>query len=156
MAAPVFHAFWGICGSKPLSPGVLRCSAARRSGALSCTPERLLSRLDDPAADAPPSDHMRTRRRDPARRSAGEYARASVRRLRLRTIAALGVLAVATAGLGRAFGLGSVLFLVSEVALLVAMFVILHFVVPLLERRDRGARGEEHVGALLDELAEGG
>ena len=94
--------------------------------------------------------------RDPARRSAGEYARASVRRLRLRTIAVLGILAVATAALGRTFGLASVLFLISEVALLAAMFAILHFVVPLVERRDRGARGEEHVGALLDELAEGG
>ena len=33
------------------------------------------------------------------------------------------------------------------------MFVISRYVLPLVERRDRGARGEEHVGALLDALA---
>jgi hypothetical protein len=79
-----------------------------------------------------------------------------VRRLRLRTLVARGVLAVATAGFGRAFGLRSILFLLSEVALLVAIFVILRYVVPLVDRRDRGARGEEHVGALLDDLGERG
>src|SRR5205823_4103462 len=99
---------------------------------------------------------LNTTRRDPARRSAGEYARASVRRLRLRTLVALGILAVATAGLGRAFGLHSFLFLVSELALLVAIFAILRYVLPLVERRDRGAQGEEHVGALLDALGERG
>ena len=33
-----------------------------------------------------------------------------------------------------------------------SMFVISRYVLPLVERRDRGASGEEHVGALLDEL----
>jgi len=40
-----------------------------------------------------------------------------------------------------------------ELALLAAMFVISRYVLPLLERRDRGATGEEQVGGLLDELA---
>jgi len=62
----------------------------------------------------------------------------------------LGVLAVATAGLGRAFGLHDARFLASEVALLVSMFVISRYVLPLVERRDRGATGEEHVGGLLE------
>ncbi len=57
---------------------------------------------------------------DPASRTAGQYARATVLRLRMRTLVALGVLAVATAALGRAFGLHDVRFLVSEMALLVA------------------------------------
>ena len=43
-----------------------------------------------------------------------------------------------------------------EIALLVSMFVISRYVLPLVERRDRGATGEEHVGALLDELAQRG
>jgi len=93
---------------------------------------------------------------DPTGRTAGQYARATVRRLRMRTLVILGALAVATALLGRAFGLHDLRFLASEVALLVSMFVISRYVLPLVERRDRGARGEEHVGGLLNELADVG
>lgn len=93
---------------------------------------------------------------DPTARTAGQYARATVRRMRLRTLLALGLLAVATAVLGRSFGLHDARFLASEVALLVGIFVISHYVLPLLERHDRGATGEEHVGALLEGLAERG
>lgn len=89
---------------------------------------------------------------DPTGRTAGQYARAAVRRLRLRALVALGVLAVATALLGRAFGLHDPRFVGSELALLVSMFVVSRYVLPLVERRDRGATGEEHVGALLDAL----
>lgn len=89
---------------------------------------------------------------DPTARAPGQHTRAIVRRLRLRTLIALGVLAVATALLGRAFGLRDVRFLGSEVGLLVAMFVVLRYVMPLVERHDRGATGEEHVGGLLDGL----
>jgi len=92
---------------------------------------------------------------DPTRRTAGQYARATVRRLRMRTLVTLGALAVATAMLGRAFGLHDPRFLASEVALLASMFVISRYVLPLVERRDRGAAGEEHVGGLLDELSGG-
>jgi len=73
----------------------------------------------------------------------------------MRTLVWLGVLAVATAGLGRTFGLHDPRFLLAELALLVSMFVISRYVLPLVERRDRGARGEEHVGELLDRLADG-
>ena len=93
--------------------------------------------------------------KDPTRRSAGQYARATVQRLRMRTLVILGSLAVATALLGRGLGLHDLRFLASEVALLVSMFVITRYVVPLLERRDRGASGEEQVGAVLDELPRG-
>jgi hypothetical protein len=64
---------------------------------------------------------------DPTRRTPGQYARETVMRLRMRTLVALGVLAVATAGLGRGFGLHDVRF-----------------------------TGEEHVGGLLDELEDSG
>jgi hypothetical protein len=93
---------------------------------------------------------------DPTRRTPGQYARETVLRLRMRVLVALGVLAVATALLGRSFGLQDVRFLISEVVLLACIFVILRYVVPLVERRDRGATGEEHVGGLLDELADSG
>ncbi len=71
----------------------------------------------------------------------------------MRTLVVLGVLAVATALLGRTFGLRDWRFLVSEIALLVSMFVISRYVLPLVERHDRGATGEEQVGGLLDGLA---
>jgi hypothetical protein len=93
---------------------------------------------------------------DPLSHTAGQYARATVRRLRMRTLVTLGALAVATALLGRAFGLHDGRFIASEVALLASMFVISRYVLPLVERRDRGASGEEHVGGLLDELGDEG
>ena len=99
---------------------------------------------------------MRTATVDPARRTAGQYARATVHRLRMRTLVALGAGAVATTALGRGFGLHDIRFLGSEVALLVSMFVIARYVLPLVERRDRGATGEEHVGALLEPLTSRG
>ena len=103
-----------------------------------------------------PTDHegaeMDIAGSDPTRRTAGQHARAMVMRLRIRTLAALGVVAVATAFLGRMFGLHSVLFLGSEIALLALIFVVWRYVLPLVARRDRGATGEEEVGGLLDEL----
>jgi hypothetical protein len=92
---------------------------------------------------------------DPTRRTAGQYARATVQRLRMRTLVTLGALAVATAMLGRTFGLHDYRFLASELALLSSMFVISRYVLPLVERRDRGAQGEEHVGELLNGLTGG-
>src|ERR1700684_3647854 len=89
---------------------------------------------------------------DATRRSAGQHARAAVIRLRLRTLLTLGVLAVATALLGRAFGLHDPRFIGSEIALLASMFVISRYVLPLVDRRDRGAQAEEHVGSLLEQL----
>jgi Nuclease-related domain len=87
---------------------------------------------------------------DPTSRTAGQHARAAVQRLRLRTLVTLGVLAVATALLGKMFGLHDARFLIAEVALLASMFVISRYVLPLVERRDRGATAEEHVGHMLD------
>jgi nuclease-like protein len=70
----------------------------------------------------------------------------------MRTLVTLGVLATATALLGRGFGLQDWRFLAAEVSLLVSMFVISRYVLPLVERQDRGALAEEHVGGLLDQL----
>lgn len=95
-------------------------------------------------------------RSDPAARMPGQHARATVLRLRMRTLMTLGVLAVLTTVFGRAFGLHSPLFISSELALLVTMFAVSRYVLPLVDRRDRGATGEEQVGALLDGLREDG
>jgi hypothetical protein len=94
--------------------------------------------------------------RDPVDRMPGQYARARFLRLSLRTLAVLGVLAVLTTVLGRTFGLHHPLFIGSELALLITMFVVVRYVLPLVERHDRGATGEEHVGGLLDELTAAG
>ena len=90
---------------------------------------------------------------DPTGRTAGQHARAMVQRLRLRTLVTLGILAVATGALGRAFGLHDVRFIGSELALLASMFCISRYVLPLVARRDRGASAEEQVGGLLEGLA---
>jgi hypothetical protein len=95
-------------------------------------------------------------RNDPTAREPGQHARATFLRLRMRTLVTLGVLAVLTTVLGRAFGLHSPLFIGSELALLVTMFAVSRYVLPLVDRHDRGAAGEEHVGGLLDERANEG
>ncbi|HEX4838475.1 MAG TPA: nuclease-related domain-containing protein [Solirubrobacteraceae bacterium] len=96
------------------------------------------------------------RRRDPTTHMPGQHARATVLRLRMRTLVTLGVLAVVTTVLGRTFGLHSPLFIGSELALLLTMFAVSRYVLPLVDRHDRGAAGEEHVGALLEELTGSG
>lgn len=108
-----------------------------------------------------PTVRMPARRRpaaagDPAGRMPGQHARAMVLRLRMRTLVTLGVLAVLTTVLGRAFGMRSPLFIGSELALLATIFAVSRLVLPLMDRRDRGATGEEQVGGLLDELTGSG
>jgi len=97
---------------------------------------------------------MHAANHDPIGRRAGQYARATVLRLRMRTLVGLGILAVCTALLGRVNGLHAPLFLASEVALLASMLAISRYILPVVERRDRGAMAEEQVGALLDGLAQ--
>jgi Nuclease-related domain len=94
--------------------------------------------------------------RDPIARVPGQYTRSIVRRLRMRTLLTLGALAVVTTFMGRRFGWHDPRFLGAEVALLAAIFVISRYVLPLVERHDRGATGEEQVGGLLAGLADHG
>lgn len=94
------------------------------------------------------------RRRSAGERLPGEHARAGVLRLRMRTLLILGILAIMTGGLGRLFGLQSAWFVGSELALLASMFSVSRWVLPLLDRRDRGASAEEQVGRVLDGLGE--
>jgi Nuclease-related domain len=94
--------------------------------------------------------------RDPTARVPGQYTRSIVQRLRMRTLLTLGALAVATTLMGRRFGWQDPRFLGAEVALLIAIFAISHWVLPLVDRHDRGASGEEQVGRLLESLSERG
>jgi Nuclease-related domain len=89
---------------------------------------------------------------DPIARAPGQYTRSIVQRLRMRTLLTLGALAVVTTVMGRRFGWHDPRFLGAEVALLAAIFVISRYVLPLVDRHDRGAAGEEQVGGMLDGL----
>jgi hypothetical protein len=93
---------------------------------------------------------------DPTARAPGEHSRGIVQRLRLRTLVALGVLGIATALLGRGFGWHNPVFMGGDVIVLLAILAVYRWVLPLVDRHDRGARGEERVGGLLDDLARQG
>jgi Nuclease-related domain len=95
-------------------------------------------------------------RRDPTRRVAGQRARMIVQRLRLRTLVLLGALGVAAAYIGRTLELHDPLFLILELLLLVAILLVIHFSLPLVDRHERGATGEEQVGGLLEGLVSDG
>ena len=78
---------------------------------------------------------------DPTRRTAGQYARATVLRLRMRTLVRWACWRWRRRCWAGPSACSDVRFLASEVALLVSMFVITRYVLPLVERRDRGATG---------------
>jgi hypothetical protein len=90
---------------------------------------------------------------DPMARVPGQHTRSIVQRLRMRTLLTLGVVAAATTVMGRRFGWQDPRFLGAEVGLLLVIFAISRWVLPLVDRHDRGATGEEEVGELLEELA---
>src|SRR5258708_7840040 len=92
--------------------------------------------------------------RDPTRRAPGQHVRAASRRLRLRTLVVLGVIAIASALCARALGVRDKAFLAAELVLAFALLAVAHYVVPLVRRRDLGAGGEEHVGGVLASLGE--
>jgi len=95
---------------------------------------------------------FRRRSTQPGGRVAGQYTRHLVLRLRMRTLLTLGLFAVFTVVIGRFEGYHHVLFEVAEIALLCACFAVTRWVLPIVERYDRGAAGEELVGSILEEL----
>lgn len=90
-----------------------------------------------------------------ALRTPGRHARAIVLRLRMRTLIALGVVAIVATLAGRGFGFDSTIFLGSALVLLCFILVVCRRLIPLVDRHDRGASGEEHVGGLLNVLPRG-
>jgi hypothetical protein len=91
-----------------------------------------------------------------SRRAPGQYTRESLLRLRMRCLVVLGAFAVVTDVLGRTLSFQGIEFELSELGLLVVCLAILRFAIPVVERLDQGAAGEELVGGLLDELSDGG
>jgi hypothetical protein len=90
-----------------------------------------------------------------ALRTPGRHARAIVLRLRMRTLLALGAVAIVATVAGRGFGFDSTIFLGSALVLLCFILVVCRRLIPLVDRHDRGASGEEHVGGLLNGLPRG-
>jgi hypothetical protein len=89
---------------------------------------------------------------DPSRRVAGQHVRAASQRVRLRTLAVIGAIAIASAACARALGLKDSTFLAIELVLAFALLAVVHYAIPLVRRRDLGAGAEEHVGAVLATL----
>jgi hypothetical protein len=89
-------------------------------------------------------------------RVAGQHARHRVRLLALRAFVALIVIVVTTAIAGLAFGWRSTAFVIVELVAIAAMYLIDRFGLAVVDRWDRGAEGEEHVGKVLEALAPDG
>src|SRR4051812_28271078 len=89
-------------------------------------------------------------------RRAGQYARETTRRLAVRGLVAL--TCVVSAGLltGVIAGFRSGTFLLAELVAIAAVVAIDRFGYPIVDRWDRGASGEEHVGAILNALSDEG
>jgi hypothetical protein len=101
-------------------------------------------------AHLPQPGRRRTPR--PIGRAPGQYTRQLVRRMRMRALLMIGLFAVFTVVVGRLAGFNHVVFEVSEIALLCVCFTVTRYVLPVVERYDRGAQGEEYVGSILEEL----
>lgn len=114
--------------------------------------EPVPSSMGPATADEPRVDLQISLTRGRARRPAGHYARSSARRLRMHCLLLLGLFAVFTDLMGRAFGLHHLVFEGSEVLLLCGCFAVSHWALPLVHRREQGADGEERVGAILEDL----
>jgi hypothetical protein len=89
-------------------------------------------------------------------RVAGQHARRHVRVLAIRTLVAVGGIVVTTVVAALTLGWRSLGFVLVELAAIAGMHLLDRVVMPIIDRWDRGAEGEEHVGRLLDALAESG
>jgi Nuclease-related domain len=89
-------------------------------------------------------------------RVAGQHARHRVRTLGLRTLLAIGGIVSVTVVAALALGWRSPAFVLVELAAIGAIYLLDRLAMPVIDRWDRGAEGEEHVGKVLDALVEHG
>jgi hypothetical protein len=89
-------------------------------------------------------------------RRAGQSARSRTRRISWRALLAVLAVLVSAALMGLALGFQNPFFVGVEVIAIAIFAVVHHWVLPYIDRFDRGARGEEDVGAVLDGLIERG
>ena len=87
-------------------------------------------------------------------RRAGQHARSTAKRLKVRYLAYVAVLLAAGAMALAAFGFASFEFLLVEVVVIVTLSLIDRIAVPKVERWSRGAKGEEDIGRALEALGD--
>jgi hypothetical protein len=78
------------------------------------------------------------------------------RRLAARVLPAIVTLVAVGAAVGLLFGFDGLPFAVAEIAAIAGLFALDRLALPIVDRWDRGADGEEHVGAVLDDLRSAG
>jgi hypothetical protein len=89
-------------------------------------------------------------------RAAGQHARRRVRVLAIRALIVIGGIVSVTVIAAAALGWRSLPFVLVELAAIGGLLAIDRFAMPVIDRWDRGAEGEEHVGKLLDGLVDHG
>jgi hypothetical protein len=87
---------------------------------------------------------------------AGRHARRTTRRLARRALTGIAALVVGGLLVGLVAGYRSWPFIAAEAAIIAGLLLIDRLGLPIIERRDRGATGEEHVGLILDGLGDAG
>jgi hypothetical protein len=78
------------------------------------------------------------------------------RRLAARVLAAIVTLVAVGAAVGLLFGFDGLPFAAAEIAAIAGLVALDRLALPIVDRWDRGAYGEEYVGALLDGLRPAG
>jgi hypothetical protein len=89
-------------------------------------------------------------------RVAGQHARRRVRVLAIRALIVIGGIVSVTVIAAVTLGWRSLPFVLVELAAIGGLLAIDRFAMPIIDRWDRGAEGEEHVGKLLDALVDDG
>lgn len=92
----------------------------------------------------------------PAPRAPAQYGREVIRRHALRGVALLVALLVTMLLAGAVLGWTNPLWVFVQLPVLAATLAVDRWLIPRLDRRIRGAEGEEHVGGLLEALADDG
>jgi hypothetical protein len=85
-------------------------------------------------------------------RRPGQHARETAQRLRTGALLAIGAIVTIVFAVGSAAGVGSAAFFVAAVCAVAALRALERIGRPAIGRWDRGARGEESVGRILDGL----
>jgi hypothetical protein len=100
---------------------------------------------------ARPTDHRLV-----TSRRAGQHARDTTRQLAVRVLLAVVALVAVGLAVGTVLGFRSTGFALAEVVAIAAMLFLDRVAFPVVDRWDRGADGEEHVGRILDGLHDSG